>query len=174
MLKYIANQDHYREVVEKSLNVRRILWIGTADIKDLYIRSGLNSTKPYLEALSNLISKGIAVRILMAKEPGPNFRNDFDKYPLLIQHLEMAVCPRVHFKFFIFDLTEVYVGSANLTGAGIGMKSANNRNFEAGILTDQPEIVGSVINQFDEVWNGSQCPKCNRKAYCPCPLNKIL
>ncbi len=36
----------------------------------------------------------------------------------------------------IFDWREAYVGSANLTGAGIGMKGENKRNFEAGILTD--------------------------------------
>lgn len=30
-----------------------------------------------------------------------------------------------------------YIGSANLTGAGIGMKSAQRRNFEAGILTNE-------------------------------------
>lgn len=35
----------------------------------------------------------------------------------------------------IFDFETAYIGSANLTGAGIGMKSSNRRNFEAGILT---------------------------------------
>ena len=41
----------------------------------------------------------------------------------------------------IFDCKEMYIGSANLTGAGIGMKTDNKRNFEAGTLTDGPEIV---------------------------------
>ncbi len=173
MLKYIANEAHYTEVVEKSLTVQRTLWIGTADIKDLYIKDGLTGTRPFLAALSGLISRGVEVRLLFAKEPGPNFRNDFDKLPILVQFLEKAVCPRVHFKFFIFDLKEVYIGSANLTGAGIGMKSKNNRNFEAGILTDHPEMVGSVIEQFDSVWNGSQCVSCGRKIYCPQPINKL-
>lgn len=174
MLKYISNSDHYKEVIEKSLKVKKSLWIGTADIKDLYIKSGINGTKPYLGVLSDLIRNNVEIRLLFAKEPGPNFKNDFDKYPLLINHLETAVCPRVHFKFFIFDLKEVYIGSANLTGAGLGMKSENNRNFEAGILTDETEIVENTINQFDNVWIGNHCVKCGRKNYCPQPINKLI
>ena len=46
-----------------------------------------------------------------------------------------------NFKMLIFDCKEMYIGSANLTGAGIGMKTDNKRNFEAGTLTDDPEIV---------------------------------
>ena len=39
-LKYIANEQHYTEVLSKLTNVKRTLWIGTADIKDLYIKQG--------------------------------------------------------------------------------------------------------------------------------------
>ena len=46
----------------------------------------------------------------------------------------------VHGYILVFDCAEVYIGSANLTGAGIGMKAETTRNFEAGLLTDQPEI----------------------------------
>ncbi|MDO5615417.1 MAG: phospholipase D-like domain-containing protein [Cruoricaptor ignavus] len=174
MLKYISNSDHYKEVIEKSLQVKQSLWIGTADIKDLYVKSGLQSTKPYLGGLSQLIEKGVETRLLFAKEPGQNFKNDFDQYPNLIKYLEKAVCPRVHFKMFVFDWQEVYIGSANLTGAGLGMKSANNRNFEAGILTDESQLVSQAMNQFDEVWIGNHCAKCGRKNYCEVPINKLI
>ena len=63
-----------------------------------------------------------------------------------------------------------YVGSANLTGAGMGMKSANRRNFEAGIMTDSLEIVDAAIEEFDKVWRGSECRKCQRKKFCPDPI----
>lgn len=49
----------------------------------------------------------------------------------------------------VFDCKEVYVGSANLTSAGFGMKGEDKRNFEAGILTDDPAIVEQAMNQFD-------------------------
>ena len=68
------------------------------------------------------------------------------------------------------DLDEVYVGSANLTGAGIGMKSAKTRNFEAGILTDESALLDAAIEQFDSVWAGFRCKDCSRKKFCGDPI----
>ena len=70
----------------------------------------------------------------------------------------------------VFDGKEVYIGSANLTGAGIGVKGADKRNFEAGILTDDTEIVEQAMNQFDEVWMGKHCKKCKRRDFCTDPI----
>ncbi|MBR5399062.1 MAG: phospholipase [Bacteroidales bacterium] len=165
MIQYIANGEHFKEVIERIPKVKKQLWIGTADIKDLYVED-----KPLLGVLANLISRGKEVRLIHAKEPGQNFREDFDKYPLLATGLERVLCPRVHFKIIIFDLSLAYIGSANLTGAGLGMKSPNNRNFEAGILSDDPSLVESAIEQFDSVWRGSHCKTCGRKRYCPDPI----
>lgn len=147
--------------------VKRLLWIGTADIKDLYVEE-----RPFLGIIADLINKGREVRLIHAKEPGPKFREDFDRYPLLITGLERALCPRVHFKILIFDLQMAYIGSANLTGAGIGMKSSRTRNFEAGILTDNPALVESAINHFDAVWAGFKCKDCARIKYCGDPILK--
>ncbi|MCR4565359.1 MAG: phospholipase [Bacteroidales bacterium] len=165
MVEFIANEAHFKEVVARVLNVRQSLWIGTADIKDLYV-----GDRPFLGVLADLIGKGREVRLIHAKEPGPNFREDFDHYPILFKGLEHILCPRVHFKIVIFDLSLAYIGSANLTGAGLGMKSANTRNFEAGILTDEPVLVDAAIEQFDSVWAGLRCKSCARKAYCPAPI----
>ena len=82
--QYIANEDHYDKVVEKIKTCKKTLWIGTADIKDLYVKD-CRSTKPLLEVLSDLAKKGVAIRLIHAKEPGPAFREDFDKYPALIE-----------------------------------------------------------------------------------------
>lgn len=101
---------------------------------------------------------------------GPAFREDFDKYPALFDGLERALCPRVHFKILVFDGSVAYIGSANLTGAGIGMKGDGTRNFEAGILTDNPELVEQAMNQFDAVWIGKHCKSCKRKEFCGDPI----
>jgi phosphatidylserine/phosphatidylglycerophosphate/cardiolipin synthase-like enzyme len=162
---YISNLAHYTLVLEKVRTVRRILWIGTADIKDLYVKQGGN-TEPFLKTLAELIQRGVEVRLIHAKEPGQNFRADFDKRSILAKGLERVLCPRVHFKLMIFDLEAAYIGSANLTGAGMGIKGEHTRNFEAGILTTEPTLVESSINQFDEVWMGKFCIKCRRKTYC--------
>ena len=126
--------------------------------------------KPFLALLAQLIRKGVEVRLIHAKEPGPAFREDFDKYPVLYDRLERVLCPRVHFKRLVFDFKEVYIGSANLTGAGIGMKGEDKRNFEAGILTDEPTIVEQAMNQFDDVWIGKFCKKCKRRDFCHDPI----
>ena len=169
MIKYISNAEHYTNVLANCKNVKHSLWIGTADIKDAYIEDK-GEKMPFLKLMVQLIRKGVEIRIIHAKEPGPAFREDFDKYPVLYDCLERVLCPRVHFKLIVFDCKEVYIGSANLTGAGIGMKTDNKRNFEAGILTDDPEIVEQAMNQFDEVWIGKHCKKCKRREFCPDPI----
>ena len=169
MTTYISNSAHYKEVLSRILTVKHTLWIGTADIKDVYVDVD-GEVKPLLGLIAQLIRRGVEVRLIHAKEPGQNFRDDFDKFPVLFDRLERVLCPRVHFKILVFDCKEVYVGSANLTGAGLGMKAATTRNFEAGILTDDPQIVEQAMNQFDDVWMGKLCKSCRRKDVCLDPI----
>jgi phosphatidylserine/phosphatidylglycerophosphate/cardiolipin synthase-like enzyme len=89
---------------------------------------------------------------------------------VLFTGLERALCPRVHFKLLVFDGAVAYIGSANLTGAGIGMKGAGTRNFEAGVLTDDPALVAAAMDHFDSVWAGFRCKTCRRKQYCGDPI----
>ena len=95
MLTYISNSDHYKEVLSRVQYVKHTLWIGTADIKDLYVEVG-KEKRPFLALIAQLIRRGVEVRLIHAKEPGPNFREDFDKYPVLYDRLERVLCPRVH------------------------------------------------------------------------------
>lgn len=165
----ITDTAHYTTVLNLAAQAKRSLWIGTADIKDLYVLQG-RTEKPFLGVLAELLGKGVEVRLIHAKEPGPNFRADFDRYPRLAKMLERALCPRVHFKIIVIDYTICYIGSANLTGAGMGMKSPRHRNFEAGILTDETELVQQAMKQFDEVWMGLHCKGCQRRKFCSDPI----
>ena len=47
MIKFIADIDHYKVVLEKVRSANSLLWIVTADIKDLHVKSGL-STESFL------------------------------------------------------------------------------------------------------------------------------
>ena len=163
--RFIRDEAHYADVLLRAREVKSTLWIGTADLKDVFVMRG-KSARPFLGEIADLIEKGVSVRLIHAKEPGPNFRKDFDRYPILATGLERVLCPRVHFKMLIFDLETAYIGSANLTGAGIGMKSDGKRNFEAGIWTDDPGLVSAAAAQFDSVWMGAPCDGCRRKAFC--------
>jgi phosphatidylserine/phosphatidylglycerophosphate/cardiolipin synthase-like enzyme len=166
MLEFIRDKLIYEKVICEAVpKAERFLWLATADLKDLYVGKGKKMV-PLLEVLSGLIRRQVEVRLLHAKEPGPAFRKDFDRYPNLIKGMERILCPRVHFKSVIVDGKFVYTGSANLTGAGIGAKSDGKRNFEAGIITTEAEIIEKVMDQFDDVWRGSHCKACKRKKYC--------
>ncbi len=169
--EFISDKAIYDRVIQEMvIEADRYVWIGTADIKDLYVKRG-RKMAPFLSVLSDMTEKGVSIRLLHAKEPGPIFRKDFDRFPPLIEGLERMLCPRVHFKCVIVDGKRAYTGSANLTGAGMGAKSVNRRNFESGILTNDPVMVKRIMDQFDQVWVGGHCEPCGRKQYCTdCPL----
>lgn len=166
MTTYIADTNHYSEVISRIPKVKRLLWITTADLKDLYVEKKSGALVPLLQILNDLVKKGVEVRLIHAKEPGTAFREDFDKYPALWGGMERRLCPRVHMKIIVMDSNLVYIGSANLTGAGMGMKSAANRNFEAGFLTDEPGFIDAAMSHFDQIWEGTFCSKCGRKDFC--------
>jgi hypothetical protein len=167
--KYITNEQLYEQVIEPVLHATSFVWIGTADIKDLHVKLN-GSVHSFLLVLDSLVQRRVAIRLLHAREPGGPFRKSFDKYPLLWENMERQLCPRVHFKHIIIDGTFAYTGSANLTGAGLGMKSKDTRNFESGFVTTDPGLVESIMAQFDEVWRGKYCLSCKRREYCGDPI----
>jgi phosphatidylserine/phosphatidylglycerophosphate/cardiolipin synthase-like enzyme len=168
-INFIANEQLYKQVIEPVTKANSFVWIGTSDIKDLHVHHRGNVSS-FLSVLDYLAKKKVAVRLLHAKEPGPNFRNSFDKYPLLWKNMERQLCPRVHFKNIIIDGKFAYSGSANLTGAGLGIKGENTRNFESGFTTTDPGLIEAIMNQFDEVWMGKFCKNCRRKDFCKDPI----
>jgi len=166
MLEFITDREIYEKVVcEQIPEAKKFLWLATADLKDMHVDKR-GRMVPFLEVLSDLAARHVEIRLLHAKEPGRAFRRDFDKYPNLIKGLERILCPRVHLKSVIIDGEFAYAGSANLTGAGMGAKTAVRRNFEAGIITDDKRIVSKIIKQFDDIWAGKHCRACKRKKFC--------
>ena len=171
MTKFLSNREIYESVICGMVpQVKERLWIATADIKDLYVDASGREMVPFLEVLDGLVKRGIEVRLIHAKDPGPNWRDDFDRYPTLWTAMERMLCPRVHFKCIIVDGVKAYFGSANLTGAGMGAKSVRKRNFENGVLTDDPALVGPLVEQFDSVWRGGFCRDCGRREHCGDPV----
>ena len=168
-IKFITNEELYKQAIEPVARATSFVWIGTSDIKDLHVHQK-GAVQSFLAVLDSLAKRKVSIRLLHAKEPGPNFRKSFDKYPLLWKNMERQLCPRVHFKHIIIDGKFAYSGSGNLTGAGLGIKSANTRNFESGFITTDPEIVEAIMNQFDDVWMGKYCKSCKRKEFCGDPI----
>ena len=58
---FITDTAHYTTVLNLAAQAKRSLWIGTADIKELYVLQG-RTEKPFLGVLSDLLGRGVEVR----------------------------------------------------------------------------------------------------------------
>ncbi len=172
MHKLLLNREIYTEVIQTHLlTAQNHLWIVTADIKDMYVEAG-RGYQPFLGVLATLVQNGVAIRLIHAKEPGPRFRADFDRYDALINNdlFERILCPRVHTKAIIIDSRLGFLGSPNLTGAGMGSKHEDKRNFEAGFLFDDPKDIETLTHWIDQLYLGIFCDTCRRREFCPDPI----
>ena len=79
MSKLVINQETYPAVLQEIVPAaRKLLWIVTADLKDLHVGAGRKFV-PFLQVLAEKIREGVEVRLVHAKEPGPRFRADFER-----------------------------------------------------------------------------------------------
>lgn len=171
-MQLLLNEAIYQKIIVEMLpQAEKFLWIVTADLKDLHVPKGRRFV-PLLEILADLVEAGVTVRLMHAKEPGPRFRADFDKYPALLTsgRFERVLCPRIHTKAIVIDGKHAFIGSANLTGAGLGAKGAHKRNFEAGFLTGNPNHLAELMDWIDHLYLGEFCAKCQRRSLCPDPI----
>ena len=179
MLRLVLNEDHLAGALGEMLNrCRHRLLIATADVKDVHVPPAIFSSGPAARRraesifviLGRLSGRGVQVRLLHGGVPsGPFLAELRAGVPC---NLTMRRCPRVHAKAIIADGRFMYLGSANLTGAGLGAKSPRRRNFEAGICTDDVALIDPVADMLEAIWDGSRCGDCGRKRYCPVPLEQ--
>jgi phosphatidylserine/phosphatidylglycerophosphate/cardiolipin synthase-like enzyme len=161
----------YREVVlGKLAHARESVWIATANVKAMFVEQG-GQFAPVLELFDALAARGVALRLLHAELPSRPFRAAFDSRERLVRGgLELKVCPRVHFKTVVVDQAWAYVGSANLTGAGLGAKGEHVRNFELGFVTEDFDVIDRVTALYEAVWSGAECRGCRLREICPDPI----
>jgi hypothetical protein len=175
VFEYVENEDHYAKVIDGIIRGAKYrLDIAVSTIKALTIIHG-KSSEPIVSFLSRRSREGLAVRILHGGIPSEWFLRLLKKEKLPANgNLAFRRCPRVHQKTILSDGKLLYLGSANLTGAGIGAKSDNRRNFEAGIITDDLAIIDRSDSLFELIWCGDMCLKCGRKGICPSPLESPI
>jgi phosphatidylserine/phosphatidylglycerophosphate/cardiolipin synthase-like enzyme len=161
----------YRTVVlERLAQARSSVWIATANVKAMFVEHD-GRFDSVLALFRTLAARGVRLRLLHAELPSRPFRKAFDRMPTLVRGgLELKTCPRVHFKCVVVDGAWAYLGSANLTGAGLGAKHADARNFELGLVTEDFDVVDRVKVLFQAVWSGAECGTCRRRSVCPDPI----
>ncbi len=161
----------YREVVlGKLAQARESVWIATANVKAMFVEQNAKFV-PVLEVFDKLAARGVELRLLHAELPSRPFRAEFDARSRLVKGgLELKVCPRVHFKAVVVDGAWAYLGSANLTGAGLGAKGDDTRNFELGFVTEDFDVIDRVTALYQAVWGGAECRGCRLRSVCPDPI----
>ncbi len=142
--------------------------IATATVKATRVLTRDGRAESVVRVLARLGEAGVAVRVLHSGVPSGPFLEDLKGVEPGV--FEMRRCPRTHFKAVIVDGAHLVLGSANLTGAGLGAKSPRRRNIEVGLVTDDPALVDEVADLFEAVWSGAMCETCGRRDYCPVPL----
>ena len=171
LAELLANAELYREVVLRRLaHARESVWIATANVKEMLVDTG-SGFRSVVEVFDELRQRRVELRLLHAELPSRPFRAAFDRKSALVRGgLELKICPRVHFKAVLVDGAWVYLGSANLTGAGLGAKGDGRRNFELGFCTEDFETIDRVTALFQSVWTGAECGACKLRDVCPDPL----
>lgn len=175
--KLLVDGEHYDHLVAKEIGAAQVsVWISTANLKSMLVEAPIGTRArakgryvSFFETLGDLAKRGVDVRVLHAAPPSRPLARELvkgtSKAPLLRQ------CPRVHLKVIAIDGRLLYLGSANLTGAGLGAKGEGRRNFEIGIVTDDEVMLDRVQERFDRIWRGAECSSCKVRSQCPAPLD---
>ena len=163
----------YRQVVlERIMHAKESVWIATANVKAMMVeRDG--AFVPLATVLAELAKRGVELRLLHADLPSRPFRKFFDRERVLVRGgLALKICPRVHFKCVLVDGAWLYMGSANLTGAGLGAKHKDGRNFELGLVSEDFDTIDRLTALYDSVWSGIECKRCRLFRVCPDPIGE--
>jgi phosphatidylserine/phosphatidylglycerophosphate/cardiolipin synthase-like enzyme len=168
----LSGEALFREVVLHRLaQARESVWISTANVKAMLVPNQGGAYRPIVALFSELAARGVELRLLHAELPSRPFRAAFDASLGLVRGgLALRICPRVHFKCVLVDGAWVYLGSANLTGAGLGAKHADKRNFELGFVTEDFDTIDQVTALYESVWKGAPCGACRVREHCPDPV----
>lgn len=170
----IINNDHYQEVIQRVCNARSSIKIMTANFKRFNLKPTTKQGKnykdgtPFVKRLMGKAVQGVPVQIICG-DPSKTFLEEKNEYYEEMNQpelFEFKYCKRNHTKAIIIDDKLGYIGSANITPAGIGQGGFTPGNFEAGILTDDPAIVTSIMELFSKIWAGSYCADCHRAEKC--------
>jgi len=179
-LQLVTGHEHYLLVVDRVIRQAEVaVWIATANVKALHLEAPIGTRArargryvSIVELFVELARRGVDVRLLHGSAPSRPFLAELRRHDALGQRrFQMRNCPRVHLKMIAVDGAQLYLGSANLTGAGLGAKGDGRRNFEAGVLTDDDLLLDRMQALFQAIWTGGHCGACNVRQHCDRPLD---
>ena len=167
--KLLVDGAHYEELIVRAIAKATVsVWISTANLKTMMVEAPIGSRArasgkyvSFFETLGELARRGVDVCILHASPPSGPLQRELSRLAKNVSGVKMRRCPRVHLKMIAVDGKLLYLGSANLTGAGLGAKGDGRRNFEMGILTDSEAMLDAA----------RECGACTMRRACDAPLD---
>lgn len=164
--RLIINENHYQEIIMRICDAKESIKIMTGDFKLFRLKPTNEEGTTFINYLMDKAKQGVSVQIILS-DPTKNVDDELKAYFRKLNPYPFSTknCIRNHAKAVIIDEELAYIGSANATKAGFGQHKP--RNFEMGILTDNPEIISSIEELFSNIWNGKFCDGCYRAKHCP-------
>ncbi len=177
--RLLVDGEHYEELIARAVAKAAVsVWITTANLKTMLVEAPIGTRArargryvSFFETLTDLARRGVDVRLLHASPPSGPLARELQR--LEPRAVAMRRCPRVHLKMIAIDGKLLYLGSANVTGAGLGAKGEGRRNFEMGITTDNEAMLDAAQERFDRIWRGAECAGCKLRSECDQPIDTL-
>ena len=168
---HLIFENHYQEVIERICAAKSSIRIMTGDFKRFKLKPtakqgiNYNDGTPFINYLMEKADQGVSVQIILSN-PSANVDEELKEYYRQRKSYPLSTrnCIRNHAKVVIVDEKIAYIGSANATRAGLGQYTPGN--FEVGILTEDSDIITSLMDLFSKIWDGDYCEGCHRANNC--------
>ena len=169
----LITENHYEEVIERICAAKSSIRIMTGDFKRFKLKpttkqgKNYNDGTPFIRHLMEKTGKGISVQIICSR-PSKSFKEEYDALYEKIKpkNLRLYFCERNHSKVVIVDNKVAYVGSANVTPAGLAQGVMSPGNFEVGFLTENHHFISQLNTLFSKIMNGDYCYNCHLANKC--------
>ena len=155
---HLITENFYQEVIKRVCAAKSSIKIMTADFNRIRLKPTRNQGKkygdgtPFFDFLISKAIEGVTVEIITS-EKYEGFQDDVEMAYSKVSNQCFSVwfCARNHAKVVIIDDKFAYIGSANMTRAGLGQPHCSPGNFEMGILTEDSEIIASLNERFSDI-----------------------
>src|SRR2546423_1812308 len=153
-VQLVVGSEHFRRIVREGILTAKLsVDVMTADFKAMLVPEAGKRTAPSIvEVFRRLAGRGVEIRLLHAGTPSSAALRELKRE--LPEKMTIRRCPRLHAKAVVIDCRGMYLGSANLTGAGLGAKADGKRNFEMGVWTESAAMIDAVLGQLTALWEG--------------------
>ena len=165
----ISDREHYDFLIGNIRKARRSVLISTANMKRFSIgeTEAKATSESFLDILDSLANSGVDIRVICSS-PSRGFLEEMEGHEDLMNspYFSFKTCRRCHMKMVVIDSEIIYIGSANITAAGMGPRIDTRRNFEVGMISSDSNLVEQGIDIFEESWSTERCSTCYYKSEC--------